>query len=158
MALQLPPGLGNLLKIPENVSRVVQKGSIVNFRYVGQTRVPIKDAYPLVLVSDIFTNAIRGINLNFLDSPYVKSMILNYLNKPFSYAFIKNDHYIVDAFRTYKRNGISQLRIMDSNFLIGLAKVARSLNVNEIDQVRQQIAMVLKEQLKQPVAQPGPIK
>lgn len=145
--------------------KIVHKGSIVNFHYIGQRMGKmIHDPYPLVLVSDIFSNAIRGVNLNYLTVPYVKSMIDRFLEKPFSYSVIKGDSYIVGgkdnpgAFRTYKRNGISQLRMMDSNFLRGIAAVSRTLDPNELDQIRMQIENLIQYQLNQPRAQAGEIQ
>ncbi len=142
--------------------KIVHKGSVINFHYVGQ-RIgkSIHDPYPLVLVSDIFSDAVRGVNLNYLTVPYVKNMIDRFLDKPFSYALIKGDSYIVGgrgnpgAFRTYKRNGISQLRMMDSAFLKGIAAISRTLDPNELDQIRMQIEDLIRYQTTQPVAGPG---
>ena len=142
--------------------KIVHKGSVVNFYYIRQ-RIgkPIHDPYPLVIVSDIFSDAIRGVNLNYLTVPYVKNMLERYLNKPFSYAMIKGDPYIVGdknnpgAFRTYKRNGISQLRMMDGDFLRGVAELSRTLDPNELDQIRQQIEELIRYQINQPIARPG---
>lgn len=156
--MQLPDNINKLwqaTELSQKSSNVVHKGSVVNFLYMGQRRQPIHDPYPLVLVSDIFTDAIRGVNLNLLDAPYVTSLIKTYLDTPFSYANIKMDNYIIDAFRTYKRGGISNLRMMDSKFLKGLAKVARSLDVNELDQMRGQIEAMIRDAAKQPAAQAG---
>ncbi len=159
--LNLPPNIGNLWKTMDwpnpTTTKIVHQGSIINFHYVGQRRGhPIHDPYPLVLVSNIYSDAVRGVNLNYFTLPYVKAMINNFLDKPFQYDFIKADDYIVGAFRTYKRVGISQLRMMDSNFLRGVAAVSRSLDPNELDQIRMQIEELMKYQMNQPVAQAGP--
>jgi hypothetical protein len=157
--------LGSLFKnmdYPSPAAKVAHTGSIVNFHYVGQ-RVgkQIHDPYPLVLISDIYSDAIRGVNLNYLTVPYVKQMIDRFLEKPFHYQLIKSDSYLVGgkdnpgAFRTYKRNGISQLRMMDSNFLRGIAAVSRTLNPGELDQIRMQIEQIIQYQLNQPKAGPG---
>ena len=158
--IQLPPELQRLwtaTNYPTTTgTNVVAKGSVVNFRYVGQRPGKIiSDPEPLVLVSDIFTDAIRGVNLNALTFPYVRKLILGYLGKPFSYSYIKSDNYIVrdvKAFRTYKRRGISGLRMLDTKFLIGLATVARSLDQFEISQMEAQIQMILEMANKQGVA------
>lgn len=146
-------------------AKIVHKGSIVNFHYAGQrTNKMVHDPYPLVLVSDIYSDAIRGVNLNYLTVPYVKYMINTYLDKPFAYSLIKGNAYLTGGkddpgtFRTYKRNGISQLRMMDSDFLRGIAAVSRTLDANELDQIRMQIEELIKYQLNQPVAQPGEIQ
>jgi hypothetical protein len=156
--LQLPPNISKLWQATEfpqkNRTKIVHKGSIINFFYIGQRRQATHDPYPLLLVSDIFTDAIRGINLNLLDAPYVTSLIKTYLDTPFSYANIKTDNYITNAFRTYKRNGISSLRMMDGDFLKGLAAAARSLDVNEIEQIRSQIETLIRQASQQPSAEP----
>ena len=163
--------LGGLFKAIEYptpavpIVKIVHKGSIINFHYVGQ-RIgrAIHDPYPLVLVSDIFSDAIRGLNLNYLTITKVKEMINRFLEKPFNYAMIKGDPYLAGspddpgAFRTYKRNGISQLRMMDSAFLRGIAELSRTMDPNELDQIRMQIEELIKYQLNQPVAQPGEIQ
>jgi len=160
--LQLPPNIGNLWKTmqwPLNKSTVVHIGSIINFHYIGQRRgQTIHDPYPLVLVSNIYSDAVRGVNLNYLTVPYVKSLIDNFLEKRFSYDLIRNDSYIVGAFRSYKRNGISQLRMMDSDFLRGVAALSRTLDPNELDQIRMQIEELMKDQVNQPVAQAGTVQ
>lgn len=169
MALPINPQqiqqLGTLFRAmdyPSPTNKIVHKGTIVNFHYIGQRPGhPITDPYPLVLISDIFSDAIRGVNLNYLTVPYVKKMIDMYLERPFNYSMIKSDSYIVGgksnpgAFRTYKRNGISQLRMMDSAFLRGVAAISRTLSPNELDQIRMQIEEIMKYQINQPIAQPG---
>lgn len=143
--------------ITQNPEGIVKKGSIIAFSYVGQTRHRIHDPVPLIIVSDIFTDILRGINLHYLTLPYVKSLVTAHANNAnFSFRFISNDPYIVGAFRSYKRNGISQLRMLDANFLKNLLTVVRALAPGEIDQMREQIHRLMLEQTQQPVAQPGP--
>lgn len=123
-----------------NYAKIVQKGSIINFRYIGQTREPIHDPYPLVLISDIFPSMIRGVNLHYLTLPYIKGMIANYANNPnFSYRYIKGDNFLVDSFRSYKRGGMSQLKMLDVAFLKKVLQVSRTLNPGEVEQIRDQI-------------------
>lgn len=136
---------------------VVGKGSIITFAYVGQTRHRIHDPAPLVIVSDIFGDMVRGVNLHYLTLPYVRSLVLAHANDTnFSFRFISSDAYIVGAFRSYKRNGISQLRMLDAAFLRNLLTVVRALDPGEIDQMKEQIHQQLLNQTQQPPAQPGP--
>jgi len=136
---------------------IITKGSVITFNYVGQTKHRVHDPYPLVIVSDIFTTLVRGVNLHYATLPFVKNMILTYGSNPnFSYSFIKGNNYISAAFRSYKRSGISQLKMLDMNFLKGLLKVVRALEPGEIDKMRQQIKAMMEQQIRQPVAQPGP--
>lgn len=136
---------------------VIGKGDIVVFGYVSQQRnYQIHDPTPLVIVSDIFTDMIRGVNLHYLTLPYVKSLVMAHANNPnFSFRFISGDAYIVGAFRSYKRNGISQLKMLDANFLKNLLSVVRALDPGEIEQMREQVRQMIEQQMRQPSAEPG---
>jgi len=155
----LPPEIQQLFKATDLATSqgpIVGKGSIITFGYVGQTHRRIHDPYPLVLVSDIFTTLCVGINLHYLTLPYVKGIIKQFANnQQFSYELIKGDAYIVSAFRSYKRNGISQLKMLDSKFLQNLLRVVRALNPGEIEAMRSQIKNLMSQQI-QPSATPTP--
>jgi hypothetical protein len=160
-SFRLPPNLEPLFKTitgpDQKTLKIVGKGSIITFQYVGQTKYRIHDPYPMVIVSDIFTEQIRGVNMNYLTLPYMKGLVMSYANNQrFSYAYIKGDQYIVGAFRSYKRAGISQLRMLDTGFLRDLLKVVRSLEPGEIEQMRAQVERLLQEGINQPPAQEGP--
>jgi hypothetical protein len=144
------PQIGRLFNTAPQGS-IVSKGSIIAFTYIGQTRHRTHDSYPLVLVSDIFSDSVRGINLHYLTLPYVKNLVFSMAgNSQFSYSFIKGDAYIVGAFRSYKRSGISQLRMLDTIFLKNLLTVVRALDPGEIEQMREQIRQIMQQQLRQP--------
>lgn len=136
----------------------VGKGSVVTFNYIGQQRnYRIHDPTPVVVVSDVFRDMIRGVNTHYLTLPYVRMLVTNYADNPaFSFAHIRNDAYIVSAFRSYKRNGISQLMMLDTGFLKNLLTVVRSLDPMEIEQMRQQVHQMIQDQSRQAPAQPGP--
>lgn len=158
----LPPEIQQLFKATDLATPqgpVVAKGSIITFGYIGQTHRRIHDPYPLVIISDIFAapnGVVRGVNLHYLTLPYVKGIIKQFANNPqFSYEMIKNDAYIVSAFRSYKRNGISQLKMLDSKFLQNLLRVVRALNPGEIEAMRSQIKNLMSQQV-QPSATPTP--
>lgn len=149
--------LQNLFKTVESPTApsggYVQKGSICTFGYVGQTRQPIHDPYPMVLISDIFSDKIRGINLHYLTLTYVRAIIRNPNlagNSSFSYKNISGDQYIVNAFRSYKRVGISNLRKLDVRYLQNLLTVSQSLDVGEIERMRQQIREIINNSMRQP--------
>lgn len=135
---------------------IIGKGDIVVFGYVSQQRnYQIHDPTPLVIVSDIFTDMIRGVNLHYLTLPYVKSLVMAHAHNPnFSFRFISGDSYIVGAFRSYKRNGISQLKMLDADFLKNLLSVVRALDPGEIEQMREQVRQQIEQQMQQPSAGP----
>jgi hypothetical protein len=136
---------------------VVGNGSVIAFNYVGQTRHRIHDPYPLVIVAKITQDMLFAVNLHYLTLPYVRSIVLAYANNPqFSFRFISNDAYISNAFRSYKRKGISDVRLLDIGFLKNLLTVVRALDPNEIEMMREQVHRQLMEQPEQPKAIPGP--
>lgn len=156
----IPANFQNLFTNPQLTQRtpnvpIVKKGSIISFYYIGQTKRQIHDPYPLIIVSDMFTEMIRGVNLHYLTLPYVRNMVTTYAQKDFSYKYIKGDSYIVSAFRSYKRSGISQVRMLDVAFLKNLLSVVRALDVGEIDQMRQQIQNMMQQAPQQPKAVAG---
>lgn len=153
----MDPRIARLFNQPSSQpSKIPGKGSIVTFNYVGQSRYRIHDPYPLVIISDIFSDTLRGLNLHYCTLPYVQRIVSNFASNPqFSYAYIKNDDYIVGAFRSYKRSGMSQLKMLDTGFLKNLLTVVRALDVGEIDAIKNQIQELMREQ-NQPLAQPGP--
>lgn len=92
----------------------LQKGSLAYGQYLFWKY----DPNPLVLVTDVLGDRIRGINLHYLTFKYVKALLSNYCGKPlFSYAFIKHDQYIVNAFRTYKKAGLRNLQLLDCDVI-----------------------------------------
>jgi len=147
-----------LQTLNQPLETVAHSGSVITFGYTGQTRHRIHDPTPMVLVCDISTDMVRGINLHYLTLPYIRGLVSNYANqRGFSYRNIIGDGYIVGAFRSYKRNGISQLRMLDAAFLRNLLTIVRALEPGEIDQMREQIHNLIDAQVNpQPQAQPGP--
>ncbi len=156
---QQSPGLKELIGSVspwDKPQKVVAKGSVVAFGYTGQGRGKIHDPFPLIIVSDIFSDEVRGVNLHYLTLPYVKGLIQTYgSNQKFSYSNIKADTYIQSAFRSYKRGGITQLRMLDTAFLQKLMKIVRALAPGEIEQMRSQVQNMIKQGPSQPKAQAG---
>lgn len=161
-----PPNLERLLQAvewpnPGDRIQTVAKGSVITFSYVGQrTGRPIHDPYPLIIVSDLqipgHPDIMRGVNLHYLTLPHVRNLIVNYANNPnFSYRYIKGDQFIVSAFRSYKRAGISRVRMLDVAFLKNLLTAVRALDVGEVDQIRAQIRLMMQQETGQPEAGPG---
>jgi len=160
--MPVPPGLERLFTaVDDPTPDIVKKGSIIVFNYVGQRPgQPINDPYPLIIVSDPqgthrHPDLVRGVNLHYLILPYVKDLVMNYVSPTFSYDQIRGRAYAA-AFRSYKRTGISNIKILDINFLKNLLAVVRALDVGEIEQIRQQIRQQLQmAEVNQPVAGPG---
>lgn len=133
-------------KIP--IQNTVTKGSLISFNYSFWAH----DPYPMVIVSDIIPgNKIRGINLHYLTFNYVNSLLRTSSGNPaFSYSFIKNDTYITSAFRSYKWQGIKNIRKLDSNFILSIMGMVRSFDINEIEAIRKSIQQQMNVLLNPP--------
>jgi hypothetical protein len=124
--------------IYNRMTQTITKGSLVSFNYTFHK--PGHDPYPLVLITDIWQNYIRGVNLHYLTFPDIKRLLQpNCNNLGFSYSNIKGDEYIVSAFRQYKRRGIRQIRKLDCAFLLNVLASVRSLNPSEVDAIRRSV-------------------
>ena len=151
--------LGNLFPVVNYtpltpLSNFLQKGNLITFNYVNWAN----DPRPLVILTDVSPGMrIRGINLNYLTFNYIKNILLsNCNNVGFSYSNIKGDAYIVSAFRSYKWQGIQQLRKLDCKFLLSVMSVVRSFDPNEIKMIRQSVREQIQQQIS-PKAEAGEI-
>lgn len=130
---------------PVTTNQTVQKGSLVAFGYQFWKH----DPYPLVIVTDVMMgDRIRGVNLHYLTFPYIKNILGMGANNPgFSYRNIMADEYIVNAFRSYKMQGVRQVKILDSAFLMQVMASVRSFDPTQVAAIRkavqQQIAAVV---------------
>jgi hypothetical protein len=139
----LNPLLANLFKSVN--TNYVTKGSLINFNYLFW----VHDPYPLVVVTDYLPgNKIRGINLHYLTFPFIKNILRTGCeNQSFSYNSIKMDKYVANAFRSYKWNGIRQVRKMDCNFLLTVMATVRSFDPNQVKAIRESIQQQIQQQV-----------
>lgn len=145
------PMMQQLFKSVDNripIQNTVTKGSLISFNYSFWAH----DPYPMVIVSDIIQgNKIRGINLHYLTFNYVNSLLRTVSGNPaFSYSFIKNDTYITSAFRSYKWQGIKNIKKLDSNFILSIMGMVRSFDINEIEAIRKSIQQQMNVLLNPP--------
>lgn len=116
--------------------KTLAKGSLVTCKYLYWKH----DPNPLILVTDVTPEYIRGVNLHYLTFKYVRSLLQYYCGKAhFSYKFIKHDRYIVNSFRTYKRAGISQINVLDCDVINQQLTLRRSFNPQEIKEIKRKI-------------------
>lgn len=125
----------------------IGRGSLVNFNYLFYKAG--HDPSPLVLITDVWAEYIRGINLHYLTFPVIKKMIypgpgISVCDNPiFTYQYLKNNptagQYILRAFRQYKRNGIDSLKKLDCDFIANSLAISRSFDPNEIEAIRQSV-------------------
>lgn len=130
------------------------KGSLVQFTYDFSR--PGHDRTPLVVVTDIMPNYVRGINLHYLTFPVIKNILqvsgMNACNnRNFSYANIKADRYIISAFRQYKKVGIKRLKILDCNFILNVMGSVRAIDPQEVEAIRNTIREQLNRTINQVV-------
>jgi hypothetical protein len=128
------------------------RGSLIAFNYpMSHAQRPnvIHDPYPLLIVTDIWPQYVRGVNLHYLTFPYIKKVLSsNCNNKTFSYYNVRPDRYLASAFRMYFRTGMSRIRVMDCQFLVQLLTGIRSWSESEIERVRLEIRQQIRQRLQ----------
>lgn len=134
------PMMQQLFKSVDNknpIQNIVAKGNLITFNYSFWAH----DPYPMVIISDVIPgNKIRGINLHYLTFNYVSTLLRTASGNPtFSYSSIRNDTYITSAFRSYKWQGIRNIKKLDSNFILSIMGIVRSFDINEIEAIRNSI-------------------
>lgn len=135
--------------------RTLGKGSLVMFRY--ELAKPGHDQTPLVLLTDVMPDYLRGLNLHYLNFPTIKRMLqvkgMNACNNRFfSYRNIKDDKYIVTAFRRYKRLAVKRIQILDCEYILNAMGSVRALDPQELEAIRTDISTQLNRIVNQPNA------
>lgn len=126
--------------------KTLGKGSLVVAKYLNWKH----DPYPLIFVSSLYGDGrLAGVNLHYLTFPFIKTLLQRYRTNQtsFSYQSIKGDKYIVNAFRTYQRNKLTQTKILNIDFLLTVLGSIRSFNPNEIEKMRKEIEKQLRQQV-----------
>ena len=125
-------------------NKTVKPGSLIVFRYNFYKH----DPSPLCLVGRVGLNGmVSGLNLHYLTFRYIKQLVQMYCGKNFNYHFIKGNKYIVNAYRSYKREGRKNIQILDSDFLLGVLGSVRSFKPSELEAIRQSVQKQLKEKM-----------
>jgi hypothetical protein len=129
---------------PNALNQHIGVGSLIAFNYMFWAH----DPYPLVLVSRVTPQYIKGVNLHYLTFAYTKKLLRPYCdNAGFSYYNVKGDPYIVNAYRSYKSQGIRQVKKLDCDFLLNVLASARSLDPSELDAIKK----AMQEQIRRKV-------
>ena len=138
----------------------VRSGSLISFGYLFHKH----DPYPMVIVTDVMPgHMIRGVNLNYLTFFLISQLIRSYGDKIFcSYKSIKLTHPMVvgmiinqqpnksrqkGAFRTYKWEGVRQIKKFDSAFLLDVITMSRKFDVHQMKAMRDAV----RDQIRQKV-------
>lgn len=128
---------------PSSARTPTMRGSLITFNYMFHK--PGHDPAPLVLVTDIWADYVRGINLHYLTFPVIRRLLMpkpgqSVCDSPaFTYQYIKGDGYIKSAFRQYKRTGMLRERKLDCSFIMNALSISRSFDPNEIEAIRQSV-------------------
>lgn len=138
------PDVSGKLPFKRSYYKSLRKGSLISCEYSLWKH----DPRPLILVTDVYANRIRGVNLHYLTFNYMKSLLKYYCGKDFmSYSFIKHDAYIINAFRTYKKSGLRKIQALDCDVILSQIGIRRSFNPQEIGEIRRQIKELLQQQM-----------
>lgn len=134
------------------VGQGASRGDLITFHYPrSYAKKPniIHDPYPLVILTDVWTTAIRGVNLHYLTFPYIRHILEpNCGNSGFSYSNIRADKYIASAFRMYYRQGVLKPKKLDCSWLMQLLGAVRRWSPDEIDRVRQDVRNQIQQRLQ----------
>ena len=134
------------------VGGAITKGSLISFHYPRSYAIipnVIHDPYPMVIITDIWPNYIRGLNLHYLTFPYVKKILQMWGGNPsFSYSHIRPDKYMANAFRMYVRLGVRQPKRLDSEWLKTILQSVRSFAPGEIEKIRASIQQQIQQRLQ----------
>jgi hypothetical protein len=132
----------------------VGRGSLIWFKYpvsLSKDRYQIHDPTPLVIVTDIWPNILRGVNLHYLTLPYINNLMTQCDNPNYSYGNVRGDRYIANAFRMYYRRGMSGIQKVDCSTLFSMQEVDRQrklLTPAELEAMRKQMQAQIQSVLQ----------
>jgi hypothetical protein len=119
--------------------KTIASGSLVTFQYMFAKN----DVYPLVILTYVSANYLHGVNLHYLTFNEIKQVLqkdkLNGCRPGFNYQNVKPYQYIVKAYRTYKRNGIKGLKVLDCDLIVKSMTVTRSIDPQEAEAIRENV-------------------
>ena len=125
----------------------IKRGSLIAFQYNYYKH----DPFPLCLVGKMWggkqAGMVSGLNLHYLTFRYMKQLVDTFCGKNFHYGLIKGNQYIVNSYRSYKKDGRRQVKVLDCDFLNGVLKTARSFKPNEVEAIRKEVQRQLKEKM-----------
>jgi len=126
-------------------SLVARTGSLVSFNYTTWKN----DPYPLIIVIENSPgkDKMSGINLHYLTFRDIKELIDRAGKMGFSYRSVSATRPFRDSYRSYKRAGVRQMKILDPSYLLGVMGMVRSYDPAEVQIIRRQVQEQLKTQI-----------
>jgi hypothetical protein len=130
---------------------IAVRGSLVSFNYTFWRH----DPYPLIIVveNNPASDKISGINLHRLTFPSIRDLIARTGKMGFSYKSVSDDENFKAAYRSYKRAGIRQMKVLDSKFLLSVMSAVRSYDPAEVQIIRRQVQEQIRQQINPKASQ-----
>ena len=134
-------------------SLVARTGSLVSFNYAFWRN----DPYPLLIVieNNPGKDKISGVNLHYLTFRDIKDLIARAGKMGFSYRSLSDSRTFKDSYRSYKRAGVRQMKILDPEYLLGVMGMVRSYDPADVQIIRRQVQEQIKQQINPKAAPPA---
>lgn len=126
-------------------SLFARTGSLVSFNYTFWKN----DPYPLLIVIENSPgkDKISGVNLHYLTFRDIKDIIDRAGKIGFSYRSVSGSKPFRDAFRSYKRVGVRQMKVLEPSYLLGVMGMVRSYDPAEVQIIRRQVQEQIRQQI-----------
>ena len=133
-------------------SLFARTGSLVSFNYASWKN----DPYPLIIVieNDPAKDKISGVNLHYLTFRDIKEVISRAGKMGFSYRSVSDSRPFRDAYRSYKKTGVRQMKVLDPSYLLGVMGMVRSYDPAEVQIIRRQVQEQIRMQINPKATQP----
>jgi len=153
MAMNVPAAIRRNLTGLQTITSI-NVGSIVQFKYTFAKH----DPKPLVLLTDISGEYYKGLNLHYLRATPVMNLIradrMNACNRrTFSWNDVKNNAYIKESFRIYKKIGITNIGLLNCEYLKLIIAASKKLDVQDLTAYRLNIDKQIAKEVNRSVQQ-----
>jgi len=89
--------------------------------------------------------------MHYVTFPIAKKLVLSLKNAPVAYEAVKGEQMLKNAYRSYKKSGLTIIKAIDLKFLITIADQMRSFDPGEIEKIRQDVQNQLLQKVNQTV-------
>jgi len=126
-------------------SLVAKTGSLISFNYSLWRN----DPYPLIIVieNNLGKDKISGINLHYLTFRDIKDLISRAGKMGFSYKSVSDSRPFKSSYRSYKRSGVRQMKVLDPSYLMGVMGMVRTYDPADVQIIRRQVQEQLRRQI-----------
>jgi hypothetical protein len=88
-----------------------------------------------------------GVNLHYLTFRDIRDLIGRAGKMGFSYRSVSDSRPFRDAYRSYKRTGVRQMKVLDPSYLLGVMGMVRNQDPADAQIVRRQVQEQLRQQI-----------